>query len=79
MRIAGNITYGIAGHDRQSDWQVQDNLIIRDIQARMRGLPHGRVFEGGGPEDPADLDGWRILPGGPADRAEIGAQVLRQR
>lgn len=76
VAILRNITAGIAGPQKQSDWRVSDNLKIQDEDPGAPGY-YDSVFIGARYGDPETLAPFMYLPTGPAGSGAVGAPALR--
>ncbi len=75
VRIENNILHKITGHAAQSDWVVENNLLV---QNRFPNQPnfYNDLFVSGVNGDPRDLASFGYLQQGPLDGTGLGAAML---
>lgn len=72
--ISGNLSASFPKN--QPNWTVENNMTIQDISIMQPGYYH-QIFKDAITGDPGNLDNFSVLPGGPADRPGLGADLLR--
>lgn len=76
VQITANVTSKIHGYGGQTDWRVQDNLLVQDHSASQAGF-YARTFRNALKGNPRDLNSFRPLRDGPLAGQPLGAARLQ--